>query len=41
MVEEWNPTEREYPRDRGVHELFEEQVRERLKRWRWCAGSRN
>ena len=29
VVEEWNLTEREYPRDRGVHELFEEQVRQR------------
>ncbi len=27
LVREWNATEREYPRDKCVHELFEEQVR--------------
>ena len=27
VVYEWNDTEREYPRDKCVHELFEEQVR--------------
>ena len=27
LVYEWNDTEREYPRDKCVHELFEEQVR--------------
>jgi amino acid adenylation domain-containing protein len=27
ILEEWNATEREYPRDRCIHELFEEQVK--------------
>ena len=27
MLYEWNATQREYPRDKCVHELFEEQVR--------------
>ena len=27
LLEEWNATEAEYPEDKCVHELFEEQVR--------------
>ena len=33
---EWNATRAEYPQDKCVHELFEEQVRRRRMRWRWC-----
>ena len=34
---EWNATEAEYPQDRCIQELFEEQVqRDAGWRWRWC-----
>ena len=34
LLYEWNATEVEYPRDKCVHELFEEQVEQR----RWSGG---
>ena len=36
VLYEWNETGREYPRDKCIHELFEEQVSGRRKQWRWC-----
>ena len=34
LLVEWNRTDREYPRDRGVHELFAEQAGRCPVRWR-------
>ena len=35
VLVEWNQTQKEYPKDKTVHRLFEEQAGRRRRRWRW------
>ena len=40
ILYEWNDTQVEFPSDKCVQELFEEQVQRHRKRWRWCLKKR-
>ena len=41
VIEEWNRTGAQYPLDKCVHELFEEQVPRTRRRWQWCMSESN